>query len=180
MRLEQSLELWEAMSDKGGMSEAIVDLAHKDFFDGDWVTSHRRLDIGLALARETGDRRRIAFALYRLGHLIMHEGDLPAARASLEESLRLFREIGWQSNVALVLNGLGEMARTEGDYDRAAELYHEVLVHRWYRAQASPSSAANLAGTIRIAQQLDEGTLVTVLPDNADKYSEIIKKLIQQ
>jgi cysteine synthase B len=42
----------------------------------------------------------------------------------------------------------------------------------------SPSAAANLAGTIRIAQTLEEGVLVTVLPDNADKYSEIIQKLL--
>jgi S-sulfo-L-cysteine synthase (O-acetyl-L-serine-dependent) len=42
----------------------------------------------------------------------------------------------------------------------------------------SPSSAANLAGTIRIARQLEEGILVTVLPDNADKYSEVIKKIL--
>jgi cysteine synthase B len=42
----------------------------------------------------------------------------------------------------------------------------------------SPSSAANLAGTIRIAKQLEEGILVTVLPDNADKYSEVIKKIL--
>jgi cysteine synthase B len=42
----------------------------------------------------------------------------------------------------------------------------------------SPSAAANLVGTIRIARRLQEGVLVTVLPDNADKYSEIIQKLL--
>jgi cysteine synthase B len=41
----------------------------------------------------------------------------------------------------------------------------------------SPSSAANLAGAIRIANRLDHGIVVTVLPDNADKYSEVIKKI---
>ena len=42
----------------------------------------------------------------------------------------------------------------------------------------SPSSAANLVGAIRVAEQLEEGIVVTVLPDNADKYSEIIEKLL--
>ena len=42
----------------------------------------------------------------------------------------------------------------------------------------SPSAAANLVGAIRIARQLESGTVVTVLPDNADKYSEVINKLI--
>lgn len=44
----------------------------------------------------------------------------------------------------------------------------------------SPSSAANIAGAIRLAGQIDHGTIVTVLPDNADKYSEVIKKITGQ
>ena len=42
----------------------------------------------------------------------------------------------------------------------------------------SPSAAANLAGAIRIASRLEEGIVVTILPDNADKYSEIIQKIL--
>jgi S-sulfo-L-cysteine synthase (O-acetyl-L-serine-dependent) len=42
----------------------------------------------------------------------------------------------------------------------------------------SPSSAANLAGAIRAAERLEEGVIVTVFPDNADKYSEVVKKII--
>lgn len=41
----------------------------------------------------------------------------------------------------------------------------------------SPSSAANLAGAFRIAERIKESIVVTILPDNADKYSEVIKKL---
>lgn len=43
----------------------------------------------------------------------------------------------------------------------------------------SPSSAANLAGAIRIANQINEGAIVTVFPDNADKYSEVVKKILR-
>lgn len=41
----------------------------------------------------------------------------------------------------------------------------------------SPSSAANLKGAIDLAEELDAGTIVTLFPDNAEKYSEIIKSL---
>jgi cysteine synthase B len=44
----------------------------------------------------------------------------------------------------------------------------------------SPSSAANIAGAVTIANRISEGTIVTVLPDNADKYSEVIRKLIKK
>lgn len=42
----------------------------------------------------------------------------------------------------------------------------------------SPSAAANLVGAIKVAKKIDQGTIVTILPDNADKYQEIIKKLL--
>jgi cysteine synthase B len=41
----------------------------------------------------------------------------------------------------------------------------------------SPSSAANLKGALQLAEQIDEGVIVTLFPDNAEKYSEVIKSL---
>ena len=43
----------------------------------------------------------------------------------------------------------------------------------------SPSSAANLIGAIKIAEQIEHGIIVTVFPDNADKYQGIIKKILE-
>jgi cysteine synthase B len=41
----------------------------------------------------------------------------------------------------------------------------------------SPSSAANLWGAIQIASQIESGTVVTVLPDNANNYQEVLRKI---
>ena len=41
----------------------------------------------------------------------------------------------------------------------------------------SPSSAANLLGAITVANELESGTVVTVFPDNAEKYSEILSQV---
>ncbi|MDN5204995.1 cysteine synthase family protein [Fulvivirgaceae bacterium BMA10] len=41
----------------------------------------------------------------------------------------------------------------------------------------SPSAGANLAGAIKVAQELDEGVIVTLFPDNADKYGEVLNQL---
>lgn len=41
----------------------------------------------------------------------------------------------------------------------------------------SPSAAANLAGAIALANTLEEGTIVTMFPDSADKYSEVLKQV---
>ena len=42
----------------------------------------------------------------------------------------------------------------------------------------SPSAAANLAGAIQLAETIDQGMIVTILPDNADKYREVIKQIL--
>lgn len=41
----------------------------------------------------------------------------------------------------------------------------------------SPSSAANLAAAVHLAEELEEGVIVTVFPDDGSKYGEIIKQL---
>ncbi len=41
----------------------------------------------------------------------------------------------------------------------------------------SPSAAANLAGATRLAATLHAGTIVTLLPDNADKYGDLLASL---
>ena len=43
----------------------------------------------------------------------------------------------------------------------------------------SPSSAANLAGAIKVASKLEEGVVVTIFPDSADRYTEIIEELFK-
>ena len=42
----------------------------------------------------------------------------------------------------------------------------------------SPSAAANLAGAVQLAEELEEGVIVTVLADDATKYSEVIERLL--
>ncbi len=41
----------------------------------------------------------------------------------------------------------------------------------------SPSAAANLVGALKVAENLEQGVVVTVFPDNSDKYGEVINTL---
>jgi len=60
--------------------------------------------------------------------------------------------------------------------EEAYEMLQAVAKHE--ELYISPSSAANIVGAIRVAEKLEQGIVVTILPDNADKYSEVIKKLL--
>ncbi|MDX1638043.1 MAG: PLP-dependent cysteine synthase family protein [Balneolaceae bacterium] len=41
----------------------------------------------------------------------------------------------------------------------------------------SPSSAANLAASLKLARELEEGVIVTIFPDDGSKYGEVINQL---
>lgn len=41
----------------------------------------------------------------------------------------------------------------------------------------SPSAGAALAGALQVADQIEEGTIVTVFADNAEKYSDVLDKI---
>jgi cysteine synthase B len=65
-----------------------------------------------------------------------------------------------------------EVSTTEA-YETIRSAYrHEGLL-------LSPSAAANLAGAIKVAHTLTKGVVVTVLPDNDEKYKEITHQLLQ-
>ena len=81
-----------------------------------------------------------------------------------------------------------ETALTPGIYDsRLASSFHEIDTAEAYELIKaakkheglflSPSSAANLVGAIKVAEKLESGIVITVLPDNADKYTDVIKQL---
>ena len=43
----------------------------------------------------------------------------------------------------------------------------------------SPSSAANLLGAFKVAEKIGSGVIVTVLPDDAEKYSDVTKTILR-
>jgi len=58
---------------------------------------------------------------------------------------------------------------TEHAYQIIAEVYRNDGI------RLSPSSAANIAGALHVADTIKSGVIVTILPDNADKYSEVLQ-----
>lgn len=104
------------------------------------------------------------------------------------------QRIGLQPETAL--HGLEgwkhlETARVPGIYDAALahHIYtvdtlgaYDVLRNaaRYEGLMLSPSSAANLLGAIQLAETLDEGVIVTVFPDDASKYSEVVNEIMKK
>lgn len=79
-------------------------------------------------------------------------------------------------------------ARTPSIYDASlADTSRTISTEKAYKTMKaaaekeglllSPSSAANLASALGLTQEINEGVIVTVFPDDGSKYGDVIKKL---
>jgi cysteine synthase B len=99
---------------------------------------------------------------------------------SLQPDSALHGLEGWKHLETAIVPDIYDPCVADANEEVSTEEAHAMIraAHEKEGLLLSPSAAANLVGAIRIARQLEEGILVTVLPDNADKYSEIIQKLL--
>jgi cysteine synthase B len=88
---------------------------------------------------------------------------------------------GWKHLETAVVPKIYDPSVADEVIEVTTEEAYEMLVrvHKVEGMLLSPSSAANIVGAIKVAEKIRSGTIVTILPDNADKYSEVIKKLIK-
>ena len=87
---------------------------------------------------------------------------------------------GWKfMETALMVPAIYDSSIADGRLIVTTERAHEViqLVARQEGLLLSPSSAANLAGAIALADTLEQGLIVTLLPDSSEKYSEVYDEI---
>lgn len=99
---------------------------------------------------------------------------------SLQPDSALHGLEGWKHLETAVVPRIYDSSIADENHEVSTEEAYSVMKEAYEKEGLllSPSSAANLAGAIRLAERLEEGVIVTVFPDNADKYSEVVKKII--
>ncbi len=99
---------------------------------------------------------------------------------SLQPDFALHGLEGWKHLETAVVPEIYDPSVADANFSVSTEEAYRTLREAWHKEGLllSPSAAANLAGTIRVAEQLEEGVLVTVLPDNGEKYGELIQRLL--
>lgn len=87
---------------------------------------------------------------------------------------------GWKHLETAIVPAIYDPSVADEMLDVSTDEAYDMLkkIYRTEGLLLSPSSAANVAGALKVAVKAGPSTIVTVLPDNADKYSEVIKKLI--
>lgn len=87
---------------------------------------------------------------------------------------------GWKHLETAVVPEIYDAELAHSIQEVSTDAAHDIIRRavRQYNILLSPSAAANLAGAVALSERVESGTIVTVLPDNADKYSDIIKQIL--
>jgi len=87
---------------------------------------------------------------------------------------------GWKHLETAIVPGIYDPSIADKNIEVSTEEAYEIMkaAVKYEGLLLSPSAAANIAGALKLIDQVDEGILVTILPDNADKYSALIKNFL--
>lgn len=99
---------------------------------------------------------------------------------SLQPDSALHGMEGWKHLETAVVPAIYDPTVADANMEISTEEAYEMirLAYEKENLVLSPSSAANLVGAIRVAHSLEKGTVVTMFPDNGDKYSEVLNKIL--
>jgi cysteine synthase B len=87
---------------------------------------------------------------------------------------------GWKHMETAIVPKIYDDTLADQNLEVSTEETYEIIkaAYHYEHLLLSPSAAANLAGAMKVAEKLEHGIVVTILPDNADKYNDVIKKLL--
>lgn len=125
--LEQSLALYEQVSDQWGIGVALNALAVSARDGGDYASAQSNFERSLERWRALSDKLSTARCLHNLSNVAKVRGDYSGAQEALREATALFEELGDRSGAAWSINQQGDIAREEGNLQKARALYHRAL-----------------------------------------------------
>lgn len=109
----------------------------------------------------------------------LREHDPEIRLVGLQPGLAMHGLEGWKHLETASVPGIYDPSLPDRVEKVSTEEAH-TMVKRTARTEGlllSPSSGANLAGALRIANELEEGVVVTIFPDKGSKYGETLKQL---
>src|SRR5262249_23304841 len=169
--LEESAATFRALGDKGGLAEALSELAEGVYRQNDTAAARALFEECVLLARETREPWLLAMSLRTLGGFIYDydPSDVERAAQFLEESMALSRELGDTWGLTRVLTASTRVALSQGNVRRAAALAQENLL-----------LAQELGNRSDIADALYHAATATFLQGDETQAVALLEECIRQ
>jgi len=120
---EQSLSLFEKLSNAFGQVDALLEIANFYLETDQYSKSREKAFLAVKVAQDNEDREGAGLALVLLGRLSVVVGERAVALSALETSLKIGRELKKPDIEILALDGLGSFNARWGDYDTALDWF---------------------------------------------------------
>jgi S-sulfo-L-cysteine synthase (O-acetyl-L-serine-dependent) len=99
---------------------------------------------------------------------------------SLQPNTAMHGLEGWKHMETALVPSIYDPSLADENHEVSTEEAYEIIpaALKYEGLFLSPSSAANLAGAFHVAEKLEEGIVVTLLPDNGEKYGDVFDKIV--
>jgi tetratricopeptide (TPR) repeat protein len=126
--LEQSLALYQELSDKRGIALCLRVIGNVDLQSGNPDRAIEHYQQGLVLNAEIGDKKGMAACLNNIGAIYSEEkGDATQAREYFQRSLAIAEELGNNSEIVFYLRNIGESFLQTDNLDKAEETFQKII-----------------------------------------------------
>lgn len=109
----------------------------------------------------------------------LKEYDQDITIIGLQPDLAMHGLEGWKHLETAHIPAIYDYSLADEIRDVNTEHAHEIVKQTAQKEGLliSPSAAANLGGALQLAEEIDEGVIVTIFPDDGSKYREILNQL---
>jgi len=123
----QSVELFRALGDRWGTSNALINLGFVASSLAAYGEAKQLFEESLAIGQMLGDRRSIADSLTGLGDLARIQGQHDEAESLTQEVIAICQDIGYQAGIADGFHNLGVVLLWHGRFAKAHSIMEESL-----------------------------------------------------
>ncbi|MBK8022692.1 MAG: AAA family ATPase [Chloroflexi bacterium] len=124
--VDESLQIWQTLSDAWGIAIGWQTKGYIAGLEGDFASAVRFSEAALAQATLTGNRHRIAASRLNAGSYHLALGHSEPALEHTRTSLAYFRELSAPAGIAMAVSNLAEIAIHGGDYETALRHLEEA------------------------------------------------------
>ncbi|MFW5792971.1 MAG: tetratricopeptide repeat protein [Bacteroidota bacterium] len=123
----KSIEIYEKLQDKPGLSDCYNSLGNLYYFQGVYSTAVEYYEKSLTIRKELGDQSKIASCYNNLGVVSRLQGSLANAIEYYQKSLKISEELEDTTAIGQCYNNIGIIYRLQGLYAEALDYQHKAL-----------------------------------------------------
>ncbi len=180
--LEQALEIYRQIHDRGGESVMLQNLGIVSYDQGDFVSAQEYWEKSLRIFREIGDRQHEAMVMNSLGNISSDlRGDYAEAQRRYEQALAIAQEIGDKLNEGMILGNIGLVATYQQDFEKARD-FTERSLEIYLEIGLKPELSGiflilgrALAGLIQLDEAVDAYQLAIHHAEELAQYDPILE-----